>query len=92
MDKDFCLKKLAEEMRLRNYSPRSVRAYVQAVGGFFRVCGVEAVFEPDCVRGFLLYLEGKKYCSSTINLHLQAIKFVCRYVLSRKLILSVVWC
>ena len=77
----FWLDKTENELKLRNYSPKTRSAYISCLTDYFK-------FKPnnpdkldqDNVRNYLLSLQNKKYSPQTINLHLNAIKFFYREI------------
>lgn len=70
------LKQLKEELVIRNYSRKTIKAYAQCLKTYLKT---EAIVKnkPDIehIRRFLLKLHRRELASSTINLHLNAIKF-----------------
>ncbi|NTU67058.1 MAG: tyrosine-type recombinase/integrase [Candidatus Moranbacteria bacterium] len=76
------LKKLEDELRLRKYSPKTVRSYVACVADYLREkrCGFDSVDE-DFIKKHLLIKIDKGMSSQTVNQSLQAINFFCRSVL-----------
>ncbi|MFA6161511.1 MAG: tyrosine-type recombinase/integrase [Patescibacteria group bacterium] len=76
------LKRASEDMRLRNYSQKTIKAYIGCIKeylsqnqtGMYR-CDVELI------RQFLLEKQSKGLAPQTINLYLNAIKFYYRDVL-----------
>lgn len=75
------LGKIEKEMRLRNFSSRTIKGYLFCLRNYF--CYVKNIeVEPDIglIKDYLLGMgEGGK-SSQTINLHLQAIKYFYREI------------
>ncbi len=68
-------------MNLRNYSPRTVKAYGACVLEYFRVCGGDLyVLDVDLIKRFLLEKKDLGYAPETLNLHLNALKFFYRHI------------
>lgn len=78
------LKKFEDELRLRNYSPRTIKSYSACVADFLRIKqdNIESV-DQDFIRQFLLAKKDKGMSSQTINQNLQAINFFYRDVLKK---------
>ncbi len=77
-----------EEMKLRNYSRRTVKTYLGCLRGYFLYCmglrlGKEALSEwsRERVRAFLLLKIDAGKSSSTVNVYLNSILFLYREVL-----------
>ena len=71
-----CLNSVRDELRLRNYSPSTVKNYLACLREYFDLKHYD-VREPDVeyIKRFLLRKKENGYSSQTINLHLNAIKF-----------------
>lgn len=71
------LTRAEEEMRLRNYSRRTISGYLHCLRGYYAsapdACG-DASDEPR-IRAYLLSLYDKNAAAQTVSLHLNAIKF-----------------
>lgn len=70
------LYQVRNELRLRNYSSKTVKSYLGCLGDFF--CWLEKDFEildVDKIKEYLLQKQDKGYAPQTVNLHLNAIKF-----------------
>ncbi|MDO9510088.1 MAG: tyrosine-type recombinase/integrase [Candidatus Magasanikbacteria bacterium] len=78
------LKKFIDELRLRNYSPKTIKSYSACIVDFFhsKQSDFES-FDPDFVKQFLLAKKDKGMSSQTINQNLQAINFFYRDVLKK---------
>lgn len=88
----ICMNELLEmaegEMKLRNYSRRTVKAYLGCLRGYFLYCmglrlGEEALSEwsRERVRAFLILKIDVGKSSSTVNVYLNSILFLYREVL-----------
>lgn len=78
------LQKTEESLRLRGYSPRTVRAYLGCLRDYFLFLEERerdlCSFDEGVMRSFLLQKEADQRASSTINLYLCALKFFYREV------------
>jgi len=76
------LKKLEDELRLRNYSPKTIKSYAGCVAEYLRVKqnNLELV-DTDFIKQYLLSKIDKGLSSQTVNQSLQAINFFCWNVL-----------
>jgi site-specific recombinase XerD len=76
------LEQVSNELRLRNYSPKTIKCYLACVAEYLRFCGAEIEqLNEDKIKQFLLQKQDKNYAPQTINLYLNAIKFFYRDVL-----------
>ncbi len=76
------LEKTKQELRLRNYSFKTINAYLGCLRKYFdfKKLNLEKIDEEN-IKQFLLNKQSKNYSSQTINLYLNAIKFFYRKVL-----------
>ena len=76
------LEKTRQELRLRNYSFKTIKAYLGCLREYFdfKKFDLEKIDEEN-IKQFLLNKQDKNYSSQTINLYLNAIKFFYREVL-----------
>lgn len=76
------LEKTTQELKLRNYSPRTLKAYIACLEEYFnfKKSDFEKMDEED-IRKFLLKKQDKNYSPQTINLYLNAIKFFYQEIL-----------
>lgn len=76
------LKKLENELRLRNYSSRTIKSYKKCVAEYlqFKHNGFDDV-DTDFIKKYLLTKIDEGKSSQTINQNLQAINFFCWNVL-----------
>jgi integrase/recombinase XerD len=65
-------------LKLRNFSPRTIKAYVSALKFFFGFQNGDISFNLESVRRFLLMKVDAGASPQTVNLYLQAIKFFYR--------------
>ena len=70
-----------EELRLRNYSPKTIKCYLQCFKNFCIFWpGDVAAVESQTIRQFLLHQHAQGKSPQTINLHLNTLKFFYRTV------------
>jgi integrase/recombinase XerD len=87
MDLIYLMKR---EMRRRGYSERSVKAYGACVSQFMKKCKKEPKkFTKKDVKEYLYYLADRGKARSTLNLHLQAIKFALKNILGKRYVLDI---
>jgi integrase/recombinase XerD len=82
MSMDVYLKKMEDELKLRRYSPKTIKSYTSCVGEYLRAKGKD--FEKvdiDFIKKFLLAKVDKGVSAQTTNQSLQAINFFCWNVL-----------
>ncbi len=83
------LVKAKNEMRLRNYSPRTVRTYLDCLTEYFAKNGYNGRDTEDGIKAFLMQKVDKGYSPQTINLYLNAIKFFFHQVQRRYFIRNI---
>ena len=66
------LEKTRQELRLRNYSLKTVKSYLSCLGEYFdfKKFNLEKIDEEN-IKQFLLNKQDKNYSSQTINLYLK---------------------
>lgn len=76
------LEKTRQELRLRNYSIKTISSYLRCLKDYFdfKKHDVEKVAIEN-IKQFLLDKQAKKYSPQTVNLYLNAIKFFYREVI-----------
>jgi len=76
------LEKTKQELRLRNYSFKTIKAYLSCLKEYFdfKKFNLEKIDEEK-IKQFLLNKQSKNYSSQTVNLYLNAIKFFYREAL-----------
>lgn len=67
-------------MKLRNFSPRTIKAYVSALKFFFDFQNGDTALNVELVRRFLLRKKEAGASPQTVNLYLNAIKFFYREI------------
>lgn len=73
------------ELRIRNYSPRTIKIYLHFLREYFGFLATRSDEQPEtAIKGFLLMLEGKGASAQTRNLCLSAVKFYYRDVIRDK--------
>jgi len=79
---DVYLKKLEDELKLRNYSPKTIKSYLSCVAEYLRAKqGNFDLVDIDFIKRYLLSKIDKGMSSQTVNQSLQAINFFYRNVL-----------
>lgn len=79
---DVYLKKLKDELRLRNYSPKTIKSYSHCVAEYlYAKRNNFDLVDIDFIKQFLLSKIDKGMSSQSVNQKLQAINFFCRNVL-----------
>lgn len=70
------LEKTKQELRLRNYSFKTIKAYLGCLREYFdfKKFNLEKIDEEK-IKRFLLNKQDKKYSPQTVNLYLNAINF-----------------
>lgn len=80
------LQKIKNELRLRNYSRRTIESYLACLNEYFRyIKNVRREPEISMIKKYLLEKQDRKQSSQTINLHLQAIKYFYREVMKSRM-------
>ncbi len=76
-----CLNQAETELRIRNYSQRTVKIYLHFLREYFGFLATRVDRQPETtIKDFLLMLEGKGASAQTRNLCLSALKFYYRHV------------
>lgn len=75
------LDKIKDELKLRNYSPRTIKSYLSCLNEYLKYIKI-IKREPDIslIKKYLLEKQDKEQSSQTINVHLQAIKYFYREI------------
>ncbi len=77
-------KKMTEDLRIRNYRPKTIRLYVGAVARFARFFNQSPeLLGVDHIREFQLHLVETKPSWSWLNVHVCALRFLYRITLGR---------
>lgn len=75
------LQKIENEMRLRNYSRKTIKIYLLCLTDYFRFIKIiEKDPDANLIKNYLLQKQDKGQAPQTINLHLNAIKYFYREV------------
>lgn len=84
------LEKIKQELRLRNYSPRTVESYLGCLNEYFKyIKNIKKEPEIELIKKYLLEKQERKQSSQTINLHLQAIKYFYREIMKSDAVVDV---
>ena len=76
------LQQVDDELKLRHYSLKTRVSYLRCVRDYLAVCTItKSAGDIELIRQFLLTKYDKNYASQTVNLYLNAIKFLYRDVL-----------
>lgn len=85
------LSSLAQELIIRGFSSRTIRAYLdinRRFLAFLNKSAKEAMAQD--IKNYLLYLKAKGHSNTSLNLAISAIKFYFQQVLKRRLFFSIV--
>lgn len=75
------LKKIENELKLRNYSQKTIKSYLVCLADYFRyVKNVTKNPDVGLIKKYLLEKQGRGQSSQTINLYLHAIKYFYREI------------
>ncbi|MDD2891624.1 MAG: tyrosine-type recombinase/integrase [Candidatus Gracilibacteria bacterium] len=73
---------LERELRQRNYSSKTLKAYLTCVRFFLEYIGNDvSVINRDKIIDYILLLQQRGKASKTVNLYKEAIKFFCKEIL-----------
>ncbi len=76
------LEKTEQELRLRNYSQKTIKSYLGCLADYLAVAHHNSEnIDLELIKNFLLGKQSKGYAPQTVNLYLNAIKFFYRDVL-----------
>lgn len=76
MKMEVLLDKIENELKLRNFSQRTIKAYLSCLAEYFRYTkSISNVPDILSIKSYLLAKQAAGQASPTINLHLQAIKY-----------------
>ena len=79
------LNKAEVELRIRNYSPQTIKSYLYALKEYFAFKKVDfARLDTDNIKAFLIQKQSRGAAAPTRNLSLNAIKFFYREVVKTK--------
>lgn len=87
---DAFIADFVRELRIRNYSERTVEAYLLAIRQFAEFAGGKFLLsDENLIKDFLLLKKEQKWAPKTANIALSAIKFFCREILKIPLKLDI---
>ena len=76
------LKQVERELKLRNYSTKSISAYLVNLRAYFEYLHIERRRpDLDAIKDFLIQMHEKKYAPQSVNLALNSIKFFYKNIL-----------
>ncbi len=75
------LARTENELRLRNYSRKTIKGYLSCLGDFLSVCKNPERLDIDLIKKYLLEKFNKGFSPQTVNLYLNSIKYFYRDVL-----------
>ena len=80
---NYYLKQVEIELKIRNYSPRTIKSYIRCLQEYFNYTKNKNIGQVNInlIKKFLLQKHEKKYSPQTINLYLNAIKFFYRDII-----------
>ncbi len=82
------LERFLEHLKLRNFSPKTIKAYRLSLERFFRGHSPEVVPDETVIHRFLLELKEENKAPQTVLLHIAAIKSFYKFALGRPLSVS----
>ncbi len=78
-------KRMIEDLTMRNYSPRTVTGYINAVAAFARYCGRSpAEANQEEIRAYLIHLIDQRISWSYYNVIVCALRFLYRVTLAKE--------
>jgi site-specific recombinase XerD len=84
------LQKIKDELRLRNYSRKTIESYLFCLSEYFKyIKTVKREPEISVIKKYLLEKQARGQSSQTINLHLQAIKYFYREIMKSSAIIDI---
>ena len=78
---EYCLQRLIDGLRLKNASPKTIKAYVGCVKFYLIFDRNFLTFDQEKIRKFLLQKMNNGSSSQTVNLYLSALKFFYREII-----------
>lgn len=75
------LVKAENELKLRNYSPKTIKGYLSCLSDFLSVCENPQKVDTEFIKNYLLEKFNKGFSPQTINLYLNSIKYFYRDVI-----------
>ncbi|MDD3487553.1 MAG: tyrosine-type recombinase/integrase [Candidatus Moranbacteria bacterium] len=90
MNLEELLKKIEDELRLRNYSRKTIKSYVLCLTDYFKfVTTVKKDPDIQQIKKYLLQKHEKGQSGQTINLHLNAIKYFYREIAKSTVLINI---
>ena len=87
--REINLYEMERELRIRNYSYKTVKSYMGALRQFEKFAGDRFLFpNEDVIKNFLMLKKGQDCSPKTLNVMIAAIKFYCKEVLRIPLVLN----
>lgn len=84
------LEKIQNELKLRNYSPKTIKSYLLCLNEYFKYIKiVKKNPETATIKKYLLEKQERRQSSQTINLHLQAIKYFYREIMKNPAMIDI---
>lgn len=81
MQQQEILNKIENELKLRNYSRKTIKSYSLCFADYFRyIKDVEIKPDDELIKKYLLEKQNKRQSPQTINLYLNAIKYFYREI------------
>jgi len=81
---------LREEMKLRNFSPRTIESYVYYIQDCLKYARVSPIFIQEFhIRDYLMSLQSANRSASTLNTAYSALKFYFQKILRRKFFIHI---
>lgn len=82
MQYTYYLNQTKQELKIRNYSPKTIKSYLNCLKNYFNFLKINfEKLDEKKIRQFLLNKQSKNYSSQTTNLYLNAIKFFYREII-----------
>ncbi len=84
------LRKIENELKLRNYSRKTIKSYLTCLSDYFRFIKIVKK-DPDInlIKSYLLQKQDKCQSPQTINLYLNAIKYFYREIFKSKIAINI---
>lgn len=80
------LQKIERELKLRNYSQKTIKSYLGCLLDYFRyIKDVKKEPEIELIKKYLLLKQERGQSSQTINLHLNAVRYFYREIFKSKI-------
>ncbi|MBI4709093.1 MAG: tyrosine-type recombinase/integrase [Candidatus Portnoybacteria bacterium] len=84
------IKKIENELKLRNFSPRTVESYLFCLKNYFHhIKNIKKEPDASLIKNYLLGMQDGGKSSQTINLHLQAIKYFYREIMKSQIAVDI---